>query len=288
MSKSSYTTLEKYNTTYEYFTRELYNTTYEYFTRESYNSNSNIQQKFSKYAGKKDYVIICSSGPSLNDLASLKQKLKNKGILNNAYVIALKSSINYLKELDIKVDFFATNFIGAFLETNKDIFDDSKTVKVCLNFEEEIKYPQLKSKCDYLLNPEGTWGPENAMSCVINDRDSCMSISDKNNVKLGHVFMELGMPIALMLKPKKILTIGWDISNSKYYNNQTNFVKDCGIGALGVPGKKTSDSTPYEWARTQNLIKFSSRLPKYLKKHHNISIYKLSDKSCAELPIFNL
>ena len=100
MSRSSYTTLEKYNITYEYFTKNS-RINNNFSTRESYNSN--IQQKFTKYASKKEYVIICSAGPSLNDLASLKQKLKNKGILNNAYVIAIKSSINYLKELDIKV-----------------------------------------------------------------------------------------------------------------------------------------------------------------------------------------
>ena len=58
MSRSSYTTLEKYNTTYEYFTKNS-RINNNFSTRESYNSN--IQQKFSKYAGKKEYVIFCSA-----------------------------------------------------------------------------------------------------------------------------------------------------------------------------------------------------------------------------------
>ena len=59
-----------------------------------------------------------------------------------------------------------------------------------------------------------------------------------------------------------------------------NFVKDCKIGS--------SAPNPHYWIRTENLIKFSSKLPEYLQKHHGISIYKLSDKSCAEIPLLNL
>ena len=254
-------------------------------------NTTNIFKKLSKYAGKKKYVIICSSGPSLKDLDGLKQKLIDKGILDDAYVIGLKSSVNYLNKLGIRCDFFASNFMGAFSDLNKDLLNDNKMVKVCLDYKDEttIDYEGMKQKCDYIIGKEGNWyNDNNILSCIMNDKqDNCAMFSKDQKIRLGHIFMELAIPIALLLKPKNILTIGWDLSNNKYYNNETNFVKNCGIGADTIPGKEASDSMHF-WGRTQNLIKFSSKLPKYLQKYYGISIYKLSDKSCAEIPLFNL
>ena len=110
------------------------------------------------------------------------------------------------------------------------------------------------------------------MECVINDEDNCIKFYEEDNMPMthwGHVMMELALPLALMLKPKNIFTLGWDIT---YKNlNQHNYFE-----------------TFVDYQKGDTIKYFSSHLSKYLKKHYKVNIFKLSKYSGVKIPYFNL
>ena len=82
--------------------------------------------------------------------------------------------------------------------------------------------------------------------------------------------MELAIPLSILLKPEKIITIGWDIKNSKKHWDS----------------KKESFTN---WSHEDTILnEFSCYLDDYMKKHYNIKIYKINKNSAIKLPYFRI
>jgi len=230
-------------------------------------------EKIRKYAGKKKNILICSAGPSLNQLYYLKDTIP-QSFWENTYVIAVKSTVNKLVDLNINIDFIVTNLNGNIAKIDFEKLDKSLnngSILICGMGGGGNKI--LKSKCEYKLEVDWQF---NIMDCVIKNKKNCLDFFVKNNKlyhKWGHTMMELAIPIAVYLKPKNIFTIGWDINilnddkiNQKIHYNTENFIN---------------------WASDYDIINFTKYLPSYLKKNYNINIYKLYNQSAVKLPYFS-
>ena len=215
---------------------------------------------------KKRNILILSAGPSLNEIYVIK-KYFTKEFLKNTYVICIKSAINKAKELNIPVDFMVTNGIGQFYKIKKKNISKNTRV-ICLKDHNKSHSVKNDFFCDYRINLKHI----NSMECVINDEDNCIKFYEEDNMPMthwGHVMMELALPLALMLKPKNIFTLGWDIT---YKNlNQHNYFE-----------------TFVDYQKGDTIKYFSSHLSKYLKKHYKVNIFKLSKYSGVKIPYFNL
>ena len=75
-----------------------------------------------------------------------------------------------------------------------------------------------------------------------------------------------------MLKPKTIVTVGWDLGNG-YWNDENKI-------------EKFEDWS--QWHNNEKIVNFTKYLPRYLKMHHDINIYKLNPNSSPHLEVFKL
>lgn len=227
---------------------------------ENFNNNdfNNFKQTIGNYK-KKKYILIFTSGPSLKDF---KKKDIPKHIWDNCYVIAVKNTINYLDKINIKPDFLVTNFIGAAKTLNEELIDKHKPLFVGINYG---SMENLRKRTDFMVNLD--WNSNNLENVKNNKND--IVFKNKNNkifIGWGHTMMELAIPLSLELKPENVITIGWDIKNSKKYWNKETFV---------------------DWNNENIIINdFTVYLHKFLKDHFNVNIYKFSKKSGIKIPIF--
>ena len=126
----------------------------------------------------------------------------------------------------------------------------------------------LRKRTDFMVNLKII---NNNLEYVKNNKNniSFKNINNKIYTGWGHIMMELAIPLCLELKPENIITIGWDVKNSKKYWNQETF-------------------TDY-WHVENNIInEFTVHLHKFLKEHYNVNIYKFSEISGVKIPIFNV
>jgi len=223
------------------------------------------------YIGKKEYVLLCLPGPSI---LNLKDKKKfSKKFIDKCTIIAIKNSINYIKELDLPVDFLLTNHQGGY---NKINFNHLKGVNKPINICHTYGNPKY-SQWDFIINFKGK-EKYDSFDCVDNNLDDCLNFKEENNelnVPNQHgstTILELGIPVSLLLKPKKIIIIGWDldIKQMGYYNRTT------------IPNVLLDDQ---KWIN--KIIKNTSNLKNYIKHHYNIDIYKVSPIQKINFPIFN-
>lgn len=230
----------------------------ENFTNNDYN---NFKQTLDNYK-KKKYILIFTSGPTLKEF---KKKDIPQHIWDNCYIICLKNSINYLDQINIKPDFLLTNFIGAAETLDEKIIDKHKPLFIGLNYG---KLEHLRKRTDFMVNLKIT---NNNLEYVKNNKNN-ISFKNKNNkiyTGWGHIMMELAIPLCLELKPENIITVGWDVKNSKTYWNKETFIG--------------------YWHDENNLINdFSVYLHNFLKEHYNIKIYKLNAKSGVKIPLVDI
>lgn len=230
-------------------------------------SNNNInsfKKCINKHKGKKKNILICSSGPSLNEIKYFKNKF-TKEFWDDCYVISVKSSLNILDKHNIKNDFLISNFSGSINKLNYDLLEKkNKPIVIGGNYHDKHKKHKLKKYVDHYVDI-GPLG--NTMKNIENDKPKCLDFRYKNNnveTGWGHVMMELAVPLAVALEPTNIITIGWDIVNSRtYYKN-----------------------TFKNYSKEDVIMEFSSYLSDYLKKHYNVNIFKLSKNQGAKLPLY--
>jgi hypothetical protein len=230
----------------------------------------------SKFQGKKKYVLLFTSGPTL---AEFKKSDISKKIWDDCYIIAVKNSINYLDKINIKVDFLITNFTASATRINIDLLDKHKSINIGLDFG---KIPKLRQKFHHLANFNTK---KNHMQLVKDDKKNIEfeNINGKLYTGNGHIMMEMAIPFSIFLEPKNIITIGWDQKNNTFrYGNKIHW------DTINHSIKKKKKETFIDWGDEYNIInEFSVHLHNYLKKHYNIKIYKINKKSSMKLPIFN-
>jgi hypothetical protein len=221
-------------------------------------SFKNFKETLDIYKRKK-YILLFTSGPTLNEF---KKGDIPQHVWDDCYIICLKNSINYIDKLNIKPDFLVTNFIGAAETLDEKLIDKHKPLFIGLNYG---KIERLEDKIDFMVNLNLK---NNYMENVKNNIND-INFKNKDNkiyTGWGHIIMELAIPLCLELKPENIITIGWDVKNSKKYWNKETFSN--------------------YWQDENNIINdFSVYLHNFLKKHHYINIYKLNSKSGVKIPL---
>lgn len=225
-------------------------------------------------------VLIFSAGPSLNELKNLKKYL-TKEFLDNTYVICVKSAINEVYKQGIKIDCLVTNFVGSFKDIQENIVDATNANITCVEFSDKTSVgTHLENKCNYRLNLLTKNNKTvNCMECIINDEPNCLEFELKNNevyTKWGHIMMEAAIPVAVKMNPENIYILGWD--NDKTNKNHYNEVKK----------ESFTNKNIRNWRNFEDINYFTKYLPGYLKKHHNINIYKLSNTQKIQIPYVNL
>lgn len=225
-----------------------------------------------KYKKKKKYVLIFTSGPTLNEF---KKENFSKEIYENSYIIAVKNSINFLDKIGIKPDFLISNFESSAKRINTDLIRKYNTINIAITYKYEPKLENIKKHFKYLIKlikPK----KKNLMELVINNKKSLdfENINNEIHTGWGHIMMELGIPLSIFLEAKEIITIGWDNNpkNSKHWDKIEHF--DNIINGVN-------------WSSFDVISNnFSPYLHDYLLEHYKIKIYKINKNSAMRLPLF--
>ena len=224
------------------------------------NNYKNFSNNIDKFVNKKKYVLIFSGGPSLRNF---KKSDIPKKVWDNCHIISVKNAINFLHDKGIKSNFLLTNFGGAWGRINhKKIHKD--TITIGLNIFNKINLDNI----DHMINLN--WN-KNSMKLVKENKKG-LEFTIKDNTMTtnwGHIMMELAIPLSIYLKPKKIITIGWDVKNQKKYWD-------------------TAKELFSSWSHEDTIInEFSCYLHDYMKKHYNIEIFKINKDSGIRIPLFD-
>jgi hypothetical protein len=223
-------------------------------------------EKKIKSLPRKKNILIFTSGPTLK---KFKKKDIPDYIWEDSYVIAVKSSINFINSINIKPDILVSNFYGSYANMNKKLLK-TDIVKVAIMNKSVAENDKFKYSFDHYvdINPK-----RNIMEDIIDNKVNSLKFSNINNktyTSLGHIMMELAIPICVMLNPENIITIGWDL----------------GEGYWDEKNKIESFEDWSKWSNNEKILNFTKYLPSYLKKHHNINIYKISPISLPYLDVF--
>ena len=221
---------------------------------------------------RKKNILVLSAGPSLNELDYIKKYL-TKDFLNETYIICVKSAINKVKYLNIPIDFLVINGESSFHKINKNLLNKQnlKNTKVfCIKDDERTSH-NTPDILDDICNYKVYINKNNSLECVIDDlHRNCFGFKLKKDNTIetnwGHMLSELIIPICILLKPKNILTLGYDIeykNSTKIHWNSENFT---------------------DYKSKEFNINHSYYLEKYLKKYYGINIFKLSKKSGVKIP----
>lgn len=234
---------------------------------------SYLKSLLKPFIAKKDYVLICSSGPTLKELNYYVNK--NPRFLNKCHIVCLKDSINHLIESNIQVNFLLTNHHGSYNKINFGLLSgDKKPISICHT---------------YGINKHNSWDfvfdidmSNNIMECIVNNNDNCLDFDRKNSkliCKWGHIMMELGIPFSLLLKPKKIIILGWDLGENRYYDGNSSHI-DGNLGSNNINNAS--------WASNQKILNFTKYLTNYVSTKYNVDVFKLSENQKVHLPIFDI
>lgn len=258
--------------------RNFKNNTEKFFNNKNLSNYERFCNDLGKYKKKKKYVLIFTGGPTLKEF---KKENFKKDIYKDSYIIAVKNSINYLDKIGLKPDFLITNYCESALRININLIKKLNTINIAYDYEEDknnLKVKKLKKYFNYLIKPIN---PEkkNLMKLVNEDKKGLDFENINNNIfsGWGHIMMEVAIPFCIFLETENIVTIGWDNNitskiNNKYWDTIENF----SVVQNGI-----------DWSSNDTIVNvFSSKLPKYLKKHYNINIFKLNENSGMKLPLF--
>lgn len=224
-----------------------------------------FEKKIKSFAQKKN-ILIFTSGPTLK---KFKKQDIPEYIWSDSYVIAVKSSINYLNSINIKPNILVSNFWGSYGNTNKKLLK-SDIVKVAIMNQSVSENNKFKYSFDHYVDINSK---RNIMKDIIDNKINSLKFKNINNktyTGLGHIMMELAIPICVMLNPENIITIGWDLGGG-YWDDKN---------------KIESFEDWSQWNSNEKILNFTKYLPSYLKKHHNINIYKISPISSPYLDVF--
>ena len=104
-------------------------------------------KKIKSYPPKKN-ILIFTSGPTLK---KFKKEDIPDYIWEDTYVIAVKSSINYLNSINIRPDILVSNFWGSYQDTNQKLMTPD-ILKIAM-IDNSVKDDNIfKYKYDYLVN----------------------------------------------------------------------------------------------------------------------------------------
>ena len=245
---------------------------------------SKFYNLISPYIKKKDYVLICSGGPSLNDI---KDKTRfNSDFFKNAHVISNKNSIILLKQLGIPIDFFVTNHFGSAFDIDTNFLNDKKQINICHSFHQN---KIIDINWDFIINFKGN-EHHKTTDCAKLNLKNCLDFKKENN-QLNTpsqypgpgTMIEIALPLALLLKPKKIIMMGWDV-NSKYPSK----FDGSKYNILPHISNADEEAKQHHLLYEEKLIKEGSvYLANYIKKNYNIELYKTSHLSALNIPIFD-
>jgi len=250
-----------------------------------FNSNNinYISHFIEKFANRKKNILICSAGPSFNELPTILSKYKND-FLRDCYIIAVKSTINKLNTYNICPDILCINDFSNIKKIDNSIVEKCKLKKT------KIFYSADKSMSSYYLNNKTNINKNidfivyfkdlhnilfnktnwNSMECIKYNKPDCINYEFKEGniieTRWGHIMFELALPISIMLKPKNIFILGWDLNDDTHYNDKEHYT---------------------DWHNNNEIKEFTKLLGPYVKKNYNINIYKLSETQGIHLPLYN-
>ena len=238
-------------------------------------------------------VIIFSAGPTLNEIKNYLH-IFTPEFYKKYYIIGLKDAAIYLDKNGIKVDYFLYSHAGYKKKYDSYKFKNSKNVKkfcnlvysnnIFINFFYKIYNFFTNKKCiKSYVNIDNL--NKNMMKCIMDDKPNCITynkIKGKKVINDGHIILDMGIIKSIELKCKNIYCLGWDICGN-HTHHYSYFNKDKFENENNNIFKTKEDIFKFE-----NIREFSKHLPGYLKKHYNVNIYKLSDKQCVYLPLYDI
>ena len=256
-----------------------------------------FKNKNNKNKKNKD-IIIFSSGPSLNEIKNYLH-IFTPEFYNKYYIVGIKDSAIFLDKLGIKVDYFIYSSAGYKHKYKTYKFKNSK------NINKNFGLPYSENKfinAFYSIYNFFTTSNVNKkyinidfdeniiMNCVMNNKKDCFTYKYNGIKKIindGHIMCDQAIPLAIELNCKNIYCLGWDIcENAIGENDYSYFNKDYKENfenKENILFKKKENIFKFE-----NIREFTKYLPKYLKNNYNINIFKLSNKQCVNLPLFNI
>ena len=238
-------------------------------------------------------VIIFSAGPTFNEIKKYLHMFTPE-FYNKYCIFAIKDTAIELDKLGIKVDAFVFNtanykyLYSTYKFKNSDniykLFNNTIYNNFILDYFNKFflyfnKYNVKKKEHDLIIDYKN-----NLMKCIIDNEKKCLTMKN-NKINIGHVILENAIPYCILLNASNIYTLGWDNCGKGSKNNYNYFNKE---KFINDNVDKPIFNTYYDFMNFENTIKFSKYLPDYLKKHYNINIYKLSDKQCVNLPLYNI
>ena len=227
-----------------------------------------------KYEGETLYIVSC--GPSLkdHDEEELKSKLKNK------LVFTIKQAYSILKDV---VDFHLLNTYNlseykwhddsiVFWSVSKSYADEQLQRILNINAPIDLYVP--------VINPP--YVNYNQTVQATNNFDEFYRLGKDTEVMFGIGMMyELGLPLALHLGVKDIVTVGWDLGEPAKSTTDWNHFYNLDVGKVTGPAsgeiaqKLASTEKLYDWLKDKgiNLSILSDK--SYVSKKFNR--IKLSD-----------
>ena len=224
-----------------------------------------------KYINK-DCLIL--SGTSDNDIKPFLKYVNN----GNIVIISVKSTIQYLTELDIVPNFHCSNFCN---EINYSF--DKNTIGVYTMYSNPItKDLDSIQKNDYSIVLKNTYDiKDNIPLDIINDKNinTLENIIKNDSIhKWGDIFYEQCLPIALHIGCKNIYISGISYN---YDNKETN--------TRVINNKKTIIENRKEHGHRNErdilIIEATTKLNKFIKKYYNANIYNLNLKPTPCFPL---
>ena len=129
------------------------------------------------------------------------------------------------------------------------------------------------------------------MNCVINNKKDCFEYKYNGNKKVikdGHIMCDQAIPLAIELECKNIYCLGWDICENAVGQNDYSYFNKKYTKEKFENENNNLFKVKEDIFKFKNIREFTKHLPKYLKTHYNINIFKLSNNQCVNLPLFNI
>lgn len=252
---------------------------------------------------KKD-IIIFSSGPTLNEIKNYLH-IFTPEFYNKFYIVGIKDSALFLDKLGVKVDYFLYSHAGYKTEYDEYIFKNSPNIiKNCSYlYSKNNKYLNIifkivnffkmgynnKHNIKYIDVPVIDRS-DNIMNCVVKNKKKCFNYNINKGIAYyndGHIMCDQAIPLGIELKCNNIYCLGWDLcENAKGQNDYSYFNKNIKEKFADKSNLFKNDS--YSIFNFEKIREFTKYLPKYLKEHYKINIFRLSKNQCVNLPLFDI
>lgn len=181
---------------------------------DSYDRITALKDKF-----KGETIYITTPGPSLltHDREKLISKLKGKP------VIALKQSYNYVKEVATIHGMSAYGYQPYEYYSNETLVHWQLTA---MNMQYEINriHNEWKHQADIMVPCYSTpWVPMQKTTAFSRDFNNWLAYGEGKAIWGPGIMYETGIPLALHLGAKEIVTIGWDIGDLSKFKKEAGY-----------------------------------------------------------------